>query len=229
MNQGDPQLWASQATAYEILREMGELFYFSDWASLPVKPRLNPLCVGASGVGKSFLVRNLAKSMGIPYLRVTPSSWLVIGSARENTPTLLRIKQFVTDNDRGLIHLDEIEKVSGGISGTGNSGSSDAWSRYLVGEVFDLLDRTPAPVKGHEWTSDLIHKLQHDFWFVATGTWQHLWRDVAKAKVGFGGQQDTTSIVAEVQRLVATTEVIPQELPPPNARSMTVAEGPKRS
>jgi hypothetical protein len=65
-----------------------------------------------------------------------------IGSARENTPTLLRIKQFVADNDRGLIHLDEIDKFSGGNLGT--SGSSDSWSRFVVGEVFDLLDRTPA-------------------------------------------------------------------------------------
>jgi hypothetical protein len=77
----------------------------------------------------------------------------------------------------------------------------------------DLLDRTPGqPGKNVVWSTDLTRKLKDSFWMVGSGTWQHLWRDTSKPKVGFGKGDDVEAVVANVRCLVETTEVIEPEL-----------------
>ena len=198
-------LWSQgQKAVYASLCEQADLFLNSDWAHLAIRPRMAPLVIGESGSGKSHLIREVARrEFGLPCLRLTASNWMVSG-ARESTPTLLRVHQFVSENDQGVLHFDELDKF--------RLGQSD-WSGYVVGELFDLLDRAPSqPIKDAAWSSEILHKLKHDFWVVGSGTWQQLWVDASKAKVGFGSQQDGISLLASIQRSVETTEVIALEL-----------------
>jgi hypothetical protein len=179
---------------------MGELFLFGDWSDLPIKPRLNPLVIGPSGIGKSHVLRSVAAEMGIKYMRVTGSGWIIAGARQE--PTLLRIQEFVATNEQGILHLDECEKI-GGLS---------EWCGFMRGEIFDLLDRTPPIVKDMEWSPDVISKLKNDFWCVASGTFQDLWAQAAKARVGFGEPQSAEAYLENVRRLVASSDIIPAEL-----------------
>lgn len=199
-------LWSDgQKKAYNSLLEIAHLFFFTDLVDLAIKPRLTPLVIGPSGIGKSTVIREgVAKELGIPYLRLTASNWIVSGVGRDQVPTLLRIHQFISENDQGILHFDELDKF--------RAGSSD-WSHYVLGEVFDLLDRAPSqPVKKTAWTPNILRKLERDFWMVGSGTWQQAWQDTSKSKVGFGNSADANSIVADVRRIVETTDVIPQEL-----------------
>lgn len=195
-------LWSQgQKQAYVSLLEIADLFFNIDWGDLAIKPRLTPLIIGPSGIGKSTVVREVAKEFGFPYMRLTASNWTPAG-VKDIVPTLLRVHQFISENDQGILAYDELDKVPG-----------DSWGKHCLGELFDLLDRSPSqPVKNVEWSSDILQKLKHDFWMVGAGTWQQAWRETSKSKVGFGGSDDGDSIVADVRRIVRTTNVIPQEL-----------------
>ena len=204
MSAATSHLWSEgQKKAFKSLLEIGDLFFFTDWADLAIKPRLAPLVIGQSGAGKSHVVREMATELGVPFLRLTASNWVVSG-VKDITPTLLRVHQFISDNDQGILHFDELDKF--------RAGTSD-WSQYVLGEMFDLLDRAPTqPIKDVKWSPDILQKLKHDFWMVGSGTWQQVWLDSAKAKVGFGSVDDSNTLVANVRRSVETTDVIPQEL-----------------
>ena len=192
-----------QKHAYTSLCEMGDLFFNIDWADLAIKPRLAPLVIGPSGVGKSTVVKEVAKEFGFPCMRVSPSNWVVSGVGKDLVPTLIRVHKFVSENNEGIIHFDELDKF--------RAGSSD-WSQYVLGEVFDLLDRAPSqPVKKLVWNSELIKKLGR-FWYVGSGTWESAWRDTSKSKMGFGNSTDSSSIVSDVRRIVEATDAIPREL-----------------
>ncbi len=117
MSSGASHLWsAGQIRAYEELLEAGQLFFFSDWGRFKVKARLAKLVVGPSGMGRSHLIRGVAREIDVPCMRLTASSWIVSGASKELTSTLVRVRQFIEENDRGLIFLDEADKLAIGSS-----------------------------------------------------------------------------------------------------------------
>ena len=211
MSTATSHLWSDgQKRAYTSLLEIAELFFFTDWTELTIKPRLTPLVIGPSGIGKSTVVREVAKELGVPFMRLTASNWVPSGSRDE--PTLLRVHQFLNNNDQGIFFYDELDKFRGSNGATSSAGGGE-WSASLVGELFDLLDRAPSqPIKNISWSPDILQKLKQDFWMVGSGTWQQAWRDTSKSKVGFGKSDGVGSIVADVRRLVTATDAIPQEL-----------------
>ncbi len=209
-------LWSSaQARVATRLLEYAELFLFGDWTRLPgsFRPRLTPLVIGASGLGKTHVIREgVAKELGVAYMRLHSAGWVIEGAKTD--PTMLRIQEFVSTHDQGIIHIDEIDKFTlGGGGGSGGYGGGSEWSKYLMGELLELLDRNPShPVKNMEWSEEVLKKLKHDFWIVATGTWQDLWTQAAKAKVGFAAPQSEEALLENVRRLVATSDIIPPEI-----------------
>ncbi len=216
MSTATSHLWSEgQKKAYCSLLEIANLFYNVDYKEFEIQARLAPLIVGPSGIGKSTVVREVAKEFGIPCMRLTASNWIVSGAGRDLVPTLLRVHQFVSENDQGILFYDELDKWSG---------ISD-WTKHSLGELMDLLDRTPSqPVKNVVWSSGLLQKLRDSFWMVGSGTWQHLWRDTSKPKMGFGANDDDDTIVANVRRLVETTEAIEPELLRRFNRSLIILE-----
>jgi SpoVK/Ycf46/Vps4 family AAA+-type ATPase len=203
MNDSLSHLWSEgQKAAYCELVEMGTLFFFNDWKPFPIQPRLSPLVVGPSGSGKSHLIRSVSQELGLPCLRLTPSNWIVSGA--KGIPTLYRVYEFIRDNEKGIVACDELDKFQ--------LGQSD-WSRYVIGELFDLLDRTLSqPIKEVEWTAEILRKLRYDFLVIGSGTWQQLWTSASKPKLGFGNSDDSPTMTACVRQSVETTDVIPMEL-----------------
>jgi hypothetical protein len=199
-------MWSgAQHQAFIQLCEMGEVFFGVDWPKSPIKPRLDPLVVGPTGVGKSHLVRSVADILKVPLLRLSYGEWMVTGS-RGNQPTLSRIHDFVTSSPKGIIHIDEVDKARVGFQ-------SD-WSIYAYAEMFFLLDRNMSqPARNEKWTDELNAKLKHSFWIIGSGTWQMLWDTVGKPSIGFGGVENGSGgLCAEIARLVHQKEIIPKEL-----------------
>jgi SpoVK/Ycf46/Vps4 family AAA+-type ATPase len=122
-----------QEEAYHQLVEVADAFFEMDWGATGLRPRLDSLIVGPSGTGKSHIVRMVSQKLGIPRLRLSFSEWIPMG-ARERPSTMHRLHGFISENSRGLIHIDEIDKFR--VSNTGE------WSTSIFTELFLLLDRS---------------------------------------------------------------------------------------
>lgn len=197
-------LWCrGQRDAYSQLMAMAQLFFFTDWSPrYRLKPRLNPLVAGPSGIGKSHLIQALADELEMPMLRVTPSSWMLCG-AKDQVSTLSRIYEFVVDNDVGIISIDEADKFYSSAMGD--------WSRYVRGEAFDLMDRQiVATHPSIPWTEFTIEKIRRNFMIVGTGTWQTLWDQPTKPALGFGISEKTEE--RDIAREIRESGQIPTEL-----------------
>lgn len=198
-------MWSeSQHQAFIQLCEMGEVFFGVDWLESPIKPRLDPLIVGPTGMGKSHLVRSVAEMLKVPLLRLSYGEWMVTGARCAQT-TIARIHEFVTSNPKGIIHIDEVDKA--------RVAFTTEWSIYAYAEMFFLLDRNISqPAKNEQWTPELNAKLRHNFWIIGSGTWQVLWDTISKPSIGFGGIPDDNSAMLDtIRELVRQKEIIPKE------------------
>ena len=102
----------------------------------PIKPRTHTLMCAPSGTGKSHLMSELGKLAEIPVLHINVSSWQVLGSRGENY-TWDSIVEFLKENPKGVIVLEEIDKIDG----------DSHWQGHLRLELHDLLDgKIPASV-----------------------------------------------------------------------------------
>ena len=197
-------LWsAGQKAACEQLLEVAETFFGMRWESLgAMRPRLDSLIVGPTGLGKSHLVRVVSRKLGIPRLRLSFGEWLVTGS-REMPRTLDRVHAFVDEHPLGIIHIDELDKF--------RSTLTSDWSTSVLVELFLLLDRSlQQPTRTYIWTEQLQEKLQRSFLMVGCGTWQAMWAERNKRPIGF--HPSTGSSHGSVQREIANRSVIPDEL-----------------
>jgi len=199
-------MWSeSQHQAFIQLCEMGEVFFGVDWLESAIKPRLDPLIVGPTGVGKSHLVRSVAEMLKVPLLRLSYGEWMVTGS-RSTQTTIARIYEFVVSNPKGIIHIDEVDKA--------RVAFTTEWSIYAYAEMFFLLDRNiNQPARNESWTPELNAKLRYNFWIIGSGTWQVLWDAIGKPSIGFGETPGEDTKVSDViKELIRKKEIIPKEL-----------------
>ena len=220
-------MWSeAQHQSFIKLCEMGEVFFGVDWPKSSIKPRLDPLIVGPTGVGKSHLVRSVAEMLKVPLLRLSYGEWMVYGG--RGKPTLATVQEFVASYPKGIIHLDEVDKARAGFS-------SD-WSIYAYTELFFLLDRSiNQPARNVPWSDASNTKLKECFWIIGSGTWQVLWDKVKTPTIGFGAQEESPNeLCMEISKLVRQKEIIPKELlkrfcneliviPPPNGTDFELA------
>ncbi len=147
------------------LREKLEAFWALKQSARRVggyDPRPIPLIVGPSGSGKSALVRSFAANNKLALRDFNVGTWIITGS-RTDPQSLVEIADFVRRNERGVLFIDEVDKLSG---------TSD-WVRSLQQEIFALLDgRTDSFV---EWDAEIRAKFERNFFLVGAGTWQNLY------------------------------------------------------
>lgn len=197
------QFTASQARAFQRLRQMAEL-YFSGASHCGVKLRVNPLLVGPSGVGKTHIVNALAESLDLPLLRLTVSDWLVTGCKSEPT-TLQTLQNFLTENRSGVVFIDETDKIQA---------HDNAWSQNVLTELFSVIDRQVnfQGGKGTPWTPDHTARLKKKIFLIGAGTWHRLWSQSSAPSLGFGGSDARGFDEEAFRKKVRHAGLIPDEL-----------------
>ncbi len=188
-------MWSlSQRRAFEELVLIGETFFGTDWLSLPLRPRFDTLVIGPSGSGKSHLVRAVAAHLKVPCLRVSHGEWIVMGARPHLQPTVQKITNFIVENERGIIHVDELDKARAGFQAE--------WTISVFAEIFSLLDRIiPAEPREKPNTEILRQRLRSDFLFVGSGTWQAAWEE--SPPIGFADPEshwDSTALSKAIRK-----------------------------
>lgn len=196
-----------QLAVYNELREIAADFFDFDWSCLPITPRTNVLLVGSTGGGKTFLCRRLAAKLGLPLLDVEYANWVVTGAgSRGGMHTLHLVYQFVQRHTRGIVVLDEVDKI-------GTDQETSDWTRSVHLEAFSLLDKRilPGVIEGTDpegvprfrMTAEEIQaRLLRGHLIVGAGAWQHLWRKPPSA--GFGTREDRTAELPTYRELIQT-------------------------
>lgn len=110
----------------------------------------NILLLGATGSGKTLLVRTLAKLLDVPFVEVDATSLTSAGYAGNDVESCLTRLIQVADNDikkaeKGIVYIDEIDKIAnkGGV----RAGSQDVNGEGVQQGLLKLLDGTKAAIE----------------------------------------------------------------------------------
>lgn len=188
-------LFEQQVSAFDSLMETAEIFFEEDWHSLPVKPRFSRLITGPSGSGKTYIARCVAERLQIPYYSIDSTNWMPLGvNEKAAKPTWVDIASFLRRTERGLIIVDEVEKV-----GRSDSLTNSTWVQFIRVEMFTLFDRrlpenlsilekdgeTLAPDNFVAELELLQNRLSRGMMIIAAGAFQSIWQSRGKAPIGF--------------------------------------------
>lgn len=126
----------NQQKVLNELKPIAEIALDSFTKKLPIHPRTHSLICSPSGTGKSHLMRELGDILDVPVLLLNVSTWAPMGSRCEKY-TWNVIVEFLQTNEKGIIVLDEIDKID----------AEGEWQGYIRLEIHDLLDgKIPASV-----------------------------------------------------------------------------------
>jgi endopeptidase Clp ATP-binding regulatory subunit ClpX len=119
----------------------------------------NILLLGPTGVGKTYLMRCVARLIGVPFVKADATKFSETGYVGGDVEDLVRdlVKLAGGDVDLaqyGIIYLDEVDKIA---SSTGPSGGRDVSGRGVQVNLLKLMEETDVPL--HSQT-DLLGQMQ---------------------------------------------------------------------
>ena len=173
------KLTKSQERAFDLLKKIMRIKLSGIADDLKsIRPRMPLLLIGPSGCGKSAVVKKVCRELGYPLFITTCASWIPEG-AKSEPPTLKLIRQFVQKNARGIIFLDEVNKLR-------NSMLNNPWSMTCFNEILALLDADLRLCSIFE-KKDII-ALEKNFLCIGAGAWQDEFESSRRhPTAGFGG------------------------------------------
>lgn len=180
----------------------------------------NIILVGPTGTGKTLLARSIARMLNVPFCIADATVLTEAGYVGEDVETVLsRLLQAadydVDQTERGIIFLDEIDKIA-------RKSSNPSITRDVSGEgvqqaLLKLLEGTEAlvPPKGGRKhpNADMVKINTRNILFIASGSFDGIERHIAQRlkmrSVGFRSQGETGQDVNEDNLL---KYVAPQDL-----------------
>jgi ATPase family associated with various cellular activities (AAA) len=149
---------------------------------LPLVPRCHALLIGPSGSGKSYLAKEIARSIGLPCLTINVATWILTASRNEPSTWTQIVGWLSSLTSGGVIVIDEVDKCNGPAE----------YTQSVRLEIHDLLDgvipiaaKVPEPLPDflgsnpgelvlHE-RDGLARILRERVMVIGCGAWQSAW------------------------------------------------------
>lgn len=110
----------------------------------------NILILGPTGSGKTYLVRTLAKMLGVPFAKADATKFSETGIVGEDAEDVVRSLVDSAGGDvelaqYGMVYIDEVDKISGG---GGSSNSTGGYSgRQVQSNFLKIMEETEVSIK----------------------------------------------------------------------------------
>ena len=172
----------------------------------------NILLLGPTGVGKTFLMRTIAKMIGVPFVKADATKFSETGYVGSDVDDLVRDLVKVAGGDAdlakyGIIYIDEIDKIASAVNRAG--GGRDVSGRGVQINLLKLMEETEVNLFG---ANDMMAQMQafmemqrggkpkkksistRHILFIVSGAFDKLAEDIqtrlTKASIGFGADRD---------------------------------------
>jgi endopeptidase Clp ATP-binding regulatory subunit ClpX len=189
-----------------------------------VKP--NVLLLGPTGVGKTFLMRNVAKLIGVPYVKADATKFSETGYVGYDVDDLVRdlVKSAGGDIELaefGIIYVDEIDKIASEASSSGR----DVSGRGVQINLLKLMEETEVNLHSPQ---DMMGQMKSfmdmqkgskpnkstistkNILFIVSGAFDQLAENVRKRldlnRIGFGSSEEEGSDDESANRFLAKAE-----------------------
>ena len=189
-----------------------------------VKP--NVLLLGPTGVGKTFLMRNVAKLIGVPFVKADATKFSETGYVGYDVDDLVRDLVKSADGDvelaqYGIIYIDEIDKIASEASRSGR----DVSGRGVQINLLKLMEETEVNLQSPQ---DMMGQMKafmemqkggkpqkssistKNILFIVSGAFDQLAEDVKKRldlnRIGFGSAEEGDAAERPVSSFLSKAE-----------------------
>jgi ATP-dependent Clp protease ATP-binding subunit ClpX len=158
--------------------------------------KANVLLVGPTGSGKTHLARNLADCLKVPFTIADATEFTEAGYYGKDVEVmiaelLLKSGHSIEETQRGVVFIDEIDKIARRSQGARNgAGSRDIGGEGVQQALLKLLEGrelfVPLNVTQHWNKHDFVQVDTSDILFICAGTFTDLHQAQVDKQVGFG-------------------------------------------
>ena len=184
------------------------------------------LLLGPTGVGKTFLMRNVAKLIGVPFVKADATKFSETGYVGYDVEDIVRDLVKSADGDVelaefGIVYVDEIDKIASESSKTGK----DVSGRGVQINLLKLMEETEVNLhapqdmmgqmksfmdmqKGNKPKKSTVST--RNILFIVSGAFDQLGENIRKRldlnRIGFGSAEENISSSESANRFLSQAE-----------------------